>query len=397
MRGRVSAASSGAARGAADVEGDGFPSPFGPEFHGRGSRLVLAKCWLNCAHAGVLGLEGRRAEVTTGDVFVCPCSKATRGNILVEPVVEFRPDRAAAARALPATPFPRCRLRTGQAGRRPPYRIEQHTVKKTALALSALTVAVAAVTTSASASAQASKDTAKPTIVLVHGAFADGSSWTLVTKKLQASGYRVVVPANPLRGLESDSAYLAHVLKTIQGPVVLVGHSYGGEVITNAAASNPQVKALVYAAAIAPEKGESANDILSKFPGSRLPEALNPVTYPAPSGGEGTDLYVKPDKFRAVFAADVPSSDTAVMAAAQRPIDASSLEAKSENAAWHSVPSWYLVAADDQTIPPAAQRHMADRAGARTTEVGSSHAVAVSHPVEVTRVITNAAQATAGK
>jgi pimeloyl-ACP methyl ester carboxylesterase len=270
------------------------------------------------------------------------------------------------------------------------------------IAVSAVTVVAALVgSTTASFAGSAPASTARsgprPTVVLVHGAFADGSSWNKVTERLQASGYRVVVPANPLRGLAGDSAYVASVLKRIEGPIVLVGHSYGGEVITNAAASNPQVKALVYAAAIAPEKGESANDILGAFPGSQLPEALDPVAYPSAAGGEGTDLYVKPDKFRAVFAADVPAREAAAMAAAQRPIDASSLEARSESAAWHSIPSWYLVSADDRTIPPAAQRHMAERANARVVEVGSSHAIAVSHPAEVARTIEAAARATATK
>ncbi|MEV6319357.1 alpha/beta hydrolase [Streptomyces sp. NPDC051776] len=266
--------------------------------------------------------------------------------------------------------------------------------KKTVLALPVVTLAAAVATAPHSSANSAASRTEKPTIVLVHGAFADGSSWDKVTKELQASGYPVVAPANPLRGLSSDSAYVASVLKNIQGPIVLVGHSYGGEVITNAAASNSQVKALVYAAAIAPEKGESANKILSGFPGSQLPDALNPVTYPLGNGGESTDLYVDPDKFRSVFAADIPARDASAMAAAQRPVDASSLEADSENAAWRSIPSWYLVAKNDRTIPPAAQRYMADRAHAHTTEVSSSHAVAVSHPHEVAGVIQDAARST---
>ncbi|MEV6839414.1 alpha/beta hydrolase [Streptomyces sp. NPDC051133] len=269
---------------------------------------------------------------------------------------------------------------------------------KRLLTLSALaTVAIVAGTASTVAAAAPRHDhkAAKPTVVLVHGAFADGSSWNKVTQRLQAAGYRVVVPSNPLRGLQSDSAYVANVLKSVQGPVVLVGHSYGGEVITNAAASNPQVKALVYIAAIAPEKGESANDILKAYPGSELPDALNPLPYLRPDGSTGTDLYVKPDKFPAVFAADAPPAEARVMAAAQRPIDASALDARSEHAAWHDVPSWYAVARNDRTIPAAAERHMAERAGAHVVEVKSSHAMAVSHPDAVTRLIEQAAQATA--
>ncbi|WP_037599801.1 alpha/beta fold hydrolase [Streptacidiphilus rugosus] len=235
---------------------------------------------------------------------------------------------------------------------------------------------------------------AKPTIVLVHGAFADASSWTGVIQRLQRDGYPVIAPANPLRGLPSDSAYLASVLHSIQGPIVLVGHSYGGEVITDAAAGDPQVKALVYIAAIAPDKGESANDILGKFPGSELGSALNQVSYPLPDGKTATDLYIKPDKFRAAFAADVPAATAAVMAATQRPIDATSLGAPSTTPAWGTIPSWYLVANQDKTIPPAAERFMAERAHAHTSAVNSSHAVAVSHPDAVTDIILDAVHAT---
>ncbi|MFI0811901.1 alpha/beta fold hydrolase [Streptomyces echinatus] len=235
---------------------------------------------------------------------------------------------------------------------------------------------------------------AKPTVVLVHGAFADSSSWSGVVKDLQHRGYRVIAPANPLRGLPGDSAYLASVLHGIRGPIVLVGHSYGGEVITNAAAGDADVKALVYAAAIAPDKGESANDILGAFPGSKLPDALDQLPYPNADGSTGTDLYIKPDKFREAFAADVPASTAAVMAATQRPIDASSLAAKSQAAAWKTIPSWYLVATHDQAIPPAAQRFMAKRAAAHTVEVGSAHDVAVSHPGAVADLIADAARAT---
>ncbi|MFD9099371.1 alpha/beta fold hydrolase [Streptomyces collinus] len=233
---------------------------------------------------------------------------------------------------------------------------------------------------------------AKPTVVLVHGAFADSSSWSNVVKNLQHRGYRVIAPANPLRGLPGDSAYLASVLRSIRGPIVLVGHSYGGEVITNAAAGDADVKALVYAAAIAPDKGESANDILGAFPGSRLPDALSQLPYPNSDGSTGTDLYIKPDKFRAAFAADMPASTAAIMAATQRPIDASSLAAKSQAAAWKTIPSWFLVATHDKAIPPAAQRFMAKRAAAHTVEVGSAHDVAVSHPAAVTDLIVDAAR-----
>ncbi|MGP3690497.1 alpha/beta fold hydrolase [Streptomyces sp. IBSNAI002] len=231
----------------------------------------------------------------------------------------------------------------------------------------------------------------KPTIVLVHGAFADSSAWSDVVQRLQARGYKVVAAANPLRGLASDSAYVAEVLKGIPGPVVLAGHSYGGEVITNAAAGSPQVKALVYVAAIAPDTGESANDVLGKFPGSRLPESLDAVPYTRADGTAGADLSIKPDKFRQAFAGDLPAWKASVLAATQRPIEASSLGDRSAAAAWRSIPSWYLVAKQDNAIPPAAQQFMAERANAHTVEVDSSHAVTVSRPKAVTDLILDAA------
>ncbi|MFE9566509.1 alpha/beta fold hydrolase [Streptomyces sp. NPDC006487] len=234
----------------------------------------------------------------------------------------------------------------------------------------------------------------KPTVVLVHGAFADASGWSDVVQRLQARGYKVVAAANPLRGLASDSAYVADVLKGIPGPVVLAGHSYGGEVITNAAVGNPQVKALVYIAAIAPDKGESANDVLGSFPGSRLPESLNAVPYTRADGSAGADLSIKPDKFRQAFAGDLPAWKASVMAATQRPIEASSLGDQSANAAWKSIPSWFLVATKDQAIPPAAQRFMAERAGAHTVEVDAAHAAVVSRPSAVSDIILDAARST---
>ncbi|WP_405497660.1 alpha/beta fold hydrolase [Streptomyces sp. NBC_00096] len=233
----------------------------------------------------------------------------------------------------------------------------------------------------------------QPTIVLVHGAFADASSWSAVVRNLQDAGFEVTAPPNPLRGLAPDSSYLAGFLKTIDGPVVLVGHSYGGEVITNAAEGLDHVKALVYIAAIAPDVHESANDILGLFPGSGLPEALVTVPYVREDGGEGTDLFIRPESFRPVFAADVDAATAAVLAAVQRPVEAASLSDASTGAAWNDIPSWYLVATQDQAIPVEAQRFQARRAGAFTVEVDASHAVAVSRPDEVADVILSAAKA----
>ncbi|MFD7438230.1 alpha/beta fold hydrolase [Streptomyces sp. NPDC059861] len=232
----------------------------------------------------------------------------------------------------------------------------------------------------------------KPTIVLVHGAFADASSWNGVVKLLQQAGYPVVAPANPLRGLASDAEYVHSVLKSVRGPVVLVGHSYGGAVISEAAVGDAQVKALVYVAAFSPAVGESALELSDKFPGSTLGSALKNVPFPLPGGGTGTDQYIKDEKFHDQFAADVPRSVTDLMAATQRPVAASALQDKAAEAAWRTIPAWTLVTTEDRNIPPASQRFMARRAHAHTVEVKASHAVAVSQPGAVTRLIEQAAQ-----
>lgn len=231
--------------------------------------------------------------------------------------------------------------------------------------------------------------------MLVHGAFADGSSWNGVVKRLQRAGYPVIAPANPLRGLASDAEYIHSVVKSVQGPVVLVGHSYGGSVISEAAVGDAQVKALVYIAAFAPAEGESSLELSNKFPGSTLGPTLNSVPFPLPGGGTGTDQYIKADKFHDQFAADVPRSVTDLMAATQRPVAASALEEKATRAAWKTRPTWTLVTTEDRNIPPAAQRFMAQRAHAHTVEVRASHAVSVSQPGAVARLIERAAQATA--
>ncbi|WP_408057603.1 alpha/beta fold hydrolase [Streptomyces chiangmaiensis] len=233
-----------------------------------------------------------------------------------------------------------------------------------------------------------------PTIVLVHGAFADSSSWNGVIERLGHDGYRVLAPANPLRGLASDADYLGSFLTSVQGPVVLVGHSYGGAVISQAAAGNPDVKALVYIAAFTPEAGESALELSDKFPGSTLGSVLDSVSFPLPGGGMGTDLYIKADTFHDQFAADVPTHVTDLMAATQRPIAASALEEKATEAAWKTIPSFSLIATEDYNIPPAAQRFMAHRAHAHTVEVEASHAVSVSQPGAVIDLIEQAAHAT---
>lgn len=234
--------------------------------------------------------------------------------------------------------------------------------------------------------------TAKPTIVFVHGAFADASGFADSIADLQRAGYPVLAPANPLRGLAVDSDSLRTFLGTLTGPVVLVGHSYGGAVITNAATGNPNVKALVYIAAYALANNESVADANALGGGhSDLLDNIDPrpipgVT-PAPPPAGDLDVYIKLTSFRAIFAADVPKSTAAVMAATQRPAALSSLIAKSGEPAWLSIPSWYLVASQDKAIPPEAERAMAARANAKTVEIRSSHAAMVSHPRAVTALI----------
>ncbi|MDP4500617.1 alpha/beta fold hydrolase [Nonomuraea turcica] len=258
----------------------------------------------------------------------------------------------------------------------------------TALAAS-IAVSAAAASSSTAASAE-TQGAAKPTVVLVHGAFADASCWKGVIERLQRKGYAVLAPANPLRGLSADAAGTAALLATVKGPVVLVGHSYGGAVITNAARGNDNVKALVYVAAFIPDEGESAAELAGRYPGSTLGETLRQVPLP----GGGTDLYVEQDKFRRQFAHDVPARDAQVMAVTQRPITAAALDEPSgATPAWKAVTSWALFGTGDKNIPPAALRFMAERADARATVTikGASHAVLVSHPDAVTRLIERAA------
>lgn len=226
----------------------------------------------------------------------------------------------------------------------------------------------------------------RPTIVLVHGAFADASGWNSVTSRLQARGYTVLAVANPLRDLSSDAAYVESILDTIDGPIVVVGHSYGGAVMTNAAAGNPNVSALVYVAAFAPDEGETIGGLTALNPGTMLtPDNL--VFRPHPGGVDG---YINPAVFRDVFAADVPRGLAAAMAASQRPADLATLDSRSGEPAWNTIPSWYLVASQDKVLPPATQRFMAERAGATTVEIDSSHVAMTSHPRETVQLILRA-------
>ena len=199
----------------------------------------------------------------------------------------------------------------------------------------------------------------------------------------------MIAPANPLRGVGADAAYIKSVLATISGPVVLVGHSYAGAVITNAAVGAANVKALVYIAAIAPDDGESQMDIFARFPGSHIGPSTT-LTRPFPGG---VDVYIDRKSFRDVFAADQTPAVAATMAATQRPLAQVASTEKSGPPAWKTLPSWYMVAKHDHAIPPAAERFMAKRAHAHTVEVKSSHDVMVSHPGAVTKLILSAAAA----
>lgn len=233
----------------------------------------------------------------------------------------------------------------------------------------------------------------RPTIVLVHGAFADASGFGATIAALRRDGYSVVAPPNPLRGLAQDAANLRAFLTTVDGPVVLVGHSYGGAVITQAAQGNPNVVALVYLAAYALDEGESAGEA-NALGGGTTQLLAHLVLRPyagAPAGdAEG---YIDPAWFRRIFAADVARPEADVMAATQRPAALSALGAELVGLpAWATIPSWYLVAGEDQAIPPEAERVMARRMGAVTVEVRSSHAVMVSHPAAVTRLVEAAAR-----
>jgi pimeloyl-ACP methyl ester carboxylesterase len=227
-------------------------------------------------------------------------------------------------------------------------------------------------------------------VVLIHGAFADASSWSGVVQRLQRHGHRVLAPALPLRGLASDAAYIRSVLDSVTGPVVLAGHSYGGAVISQAASGAPHVKALVYVAAFVPEAGESALQLTDRFPGSTLGQATVTRNYPLPGGGQGQELVIRKDLFRRQFAAGVPLRTAQVMAAGQRPITLAALQEPASAAAWKTIPSWYLVATEDRNIPPAAERWMAARARARTVAVRAPHAVSVSDPGPVTDLILSA-------
>jgi pimeloyl-ACP methyl ester carboxylesterase len=223
------------------------------------------------------------------------------------------------------------------------------------------------------------------TVVLVHGAFADGGSWSRVISSLLKSGIPVIAPANPLRGIAKDSAYLQSVIAGIPGPVLLAAHSYGGAVITNAGTA-PNVAGLVYVAAFAPDEGEVLGATLSQFPATPFQPALRPASVPATEAD--LELYIDPAQFPSIFAADLPAEETAWLALTQRPgIAAAFVAEQSGPAAWKNLPSWYVVATADQVIGVEPLRFYAERAGSTVTEVDASHAITLSQPEAVADVI----------
>ena len=232
------------------------------------------------------------------------------------------------------------------------------------------------------------------TVVLVHGAFADSSSWTGVIERVQAAGLKVTAPPNPLRGISIDSAYIASYLEQIPGPVLAVGHSYGGAVISNAAADAANVVGLVFVAAFAPEEGETLGAVESGSKDSVLNPALVPGKYPTGDGAEtAVEFAIDPAKLHDAFAADLPAKQTAVMAATQRPIAELAFSEPSGPPAWKSRPAWAVVATGDKAAGTDVIRSQAERAGATITEIEGSHVIMVSHPDAVADVIMTAASA----
>jgi pimeloyl-ACP methyl ester carboxylesterase len=228
-----------------------------------------------------------------------------------------------------------------------------------------------------------------PTIVLVHGGFADAtSSWTGVIDRLQEAGLTTVAPANPQRGIATDSAYVSNVVRTIEGPVLLVGHSYGGLVITNVGSQVDNAIGLVYVAAMAPDEGEAMLDVAANYPKTLILDALRPASVAA-SEAEA-DVIIDPAQYRAAFAADLPEETTRVLAATQRPFVGAALATPSGPPAWKTLPSWYAVATADQAIHPDQERFYAKRMGATTIEVDASHSIMVSQPEAIAALIRSA-------
>ncbi len=232
-----------------------------------------------------------------------------------------------------------------------------------------------------------------PTVVLVHGAFADASGFAGVIRELHSAGHTVVAPPNPLRSLAFDAAALAALVRALDGPSVLVGHSYGGAVISQAAADLDNVTALVYLAAFALDAGESCGSVQQPFTPSLLSCTSVPTAYDAPGAPHGPDLYVNKERFRETFCADVPVDVAEVMCATQRPLSLAALTENATAAGWKTKPCWYLVSEHDNAIPPDCERFMAERMAATTKAIAGSHAAFIAQPVAVAGFITEAVSA----
>lgn len=261
-------------------------------------------------------------------------------------------------------------------------------------ALAAAPLPAAAASTD-SAAAPAGPGKVKPTIVLVHGGYADSSCWNATIQRLQSKGYPTIAGSNPLRGIPTDAPYISSLVDSISGPVVLVAHSMGGTVITNAAAGRSNVTALVYVAAFVPDVGETQGELITKFPGSLVQPVSVPVPYTKPDGTTGIDLYLSKDG-QAAFAADITPAAFRLLQATQRPFDADSFVYPTQAAAWQTIPTWALVAGQDKAIPPETQRWMYSRANARKVAEAptASHVVMLSQPQVVANLIEEAAKAT---
>jgi pimeloyl-ACP methyl ester carboxylesterase len=223
----------------------------------------------------------------------------------------------------------------------------------------------------------------KPSIVLVHGAFADATGWQKVIPLLEAKGFSVTAVQNPLKSIADDVATTKRAIESQKGNVVLVGHSYGGAVITGAGANNPKVKALVYVAAFAPDAGETIGALIAQYPATPLGAGLVPD-----SAGF---LFIDRAKFHEIFAKDVPEAESAIMAATQKPVAGASFGETQAVAAWKTVPSWYAVSTQDHAINPDSERFMAKRMNARTTEIEASHVSFISQPAKIVKMIEEAA------
>jgi pimeloyl-ACP methyl ester carboxylesterase len=262
------------------------------------------------------------------------------------------------------------------------------------VAMAGLVIPLSQIASASTAKAAAAGDGPKPTIVLVHGAWADTSSWDGVIRRLQADGYTVYAPPNPLQGLAYDPAYLADFLHTISGPIVLVGHSYGGAVITNAATGDPQVKALVYVDAFVPAQGQTLAQLLAAFPGTcAVPANLNVVPFPGAPSGVG-DAYIKQSVFPSCMANGLPATEANVLAVTQLPLSTIALTQPTGVPAWQTIPSWAVVGTADHAIPLALQLAMANTAHAHITRVDAPHLSMISDPDTVTDVILQAVRAT---